>query len=56
MQANHILASGFPLIASDVTQYRDMALPDFRSIARKSGATVNGVYVTGNSQTDVETW
>ena len=41
-QANHILFSGFPLIAHDVTQCRDIAKSNYRSEMRKQGhETVN---------------
>jgi hypothetical protein len=45
MQANHMLASGFPIMAHDATQYRDIASPEYRTIAREAGNYVNGVFV-----------
>ena len=43
-QANHVAASGFTLIAHDITQARDIAWPTFRSDRRREGWYVAGVF------------
>jgi hypothetical protein len=52
MQVNQMLASGFPLMAHGAAQYRDIASPKYRTIAREAGNYVNGVFVAD----DYDAW
>jgi len=45
MIANAIRHSGFPLLAKDAAQIRDIAHPTYRNEARAAGKTVDGVFV-----------
>lgn len=44
MQANTIARAGFPLVAHDILQARDIADPDFREYHRARGWAVRGVW------------
>lgn len=46
MQANTAEKDGFPLIAHDMRQARDIAMPDFRSTMRAAGWTIDGERAT----------
>jgi len=48
MQANYIRFSGFPLIAVDILQARDIADPDYRLDHAKLGCEVLGSYCFEN--------
>ena len=48
MQANHF-EHGFPLIAEEMRQCRDIAKPNFRATARKNGRIVAGTKVLSGS-------